>query len=558
MEGRQTRTLGPPTWSGGAIALVFWWQSLTPTLIPRAWWVQGVTSALCLAIGYGIGTLAGRWAKRALEARDRMPGPTAGRRAALGLAAAAIIAAVAGSALWIGWQNAQRQVMGMAEVGPLDALLMVPLSALVGAAFVVVGRLAGCPIGAVNRFNHRHLPAALAAPLTILLLLTVVVIAGRQVIWRGLTVAVNATYGPADLETNPGTVQPTMPSVSGSAASLVSWASLGRWGRDFAAQATTRAELEAFHGESADLADPVRVYAGLRSAEDAEQRADLAVRDLERAGGFDREVLVVWTPTGSGWMDPDGTRALEYVTGGDSAIVAIQYSYLPSLWALTMDEGAVIEAGTALFNAVHERWSELPEASRPTLLVFGLSLGSAGAEAPFAGIDAETSLANLVSRTDGALIVGGKKSNPIISQVTAARDAGSPPWQPRVDADPSVRFAIGDRGAREPLGEWPRPRVLYLQYPSDPVSYWGSDAFLVPPEWMSHPRGHGVPQQGSWFPIVSGVQALADLAFQLSPPPGFGHDYRHDYADAWARVVAPEGWTLEDAERLERFLEAGD
>ncbi len=547
-----------PTLPGLAGALLFWWQSLTPSLIPREWWVQGLVSALCLAIGYGIGTLAGRLARGFLEPRDRMPGPAVTRPAAIAFAVGAVVACVAGAALWIGWQNAQRELMGMSSVGLLDAVLMVPLSAAIGAVLVVVGRLAGRAISAVNGFNHRHLPPLLAAPLTVLLLLAIVVLVGRELAWRGFTEVVNASYGATDLETNEGTEQTASGSVSGSDASLVSWESLGRWGRDFAAQATTEAELEAFHGASAELEEPVRVYVGLRSAEDAELRAELAVRDLERAGGFDRAVLVVWVPTGSGWVDPDGARALEHVMGGDTAIIAIQYSYLPSLWALVMDEGAVTDAGSALFNAVHARWSELPAGSRPRLVVFGLSLGTAGAEAPFEGVDVESSLGNLVSRTDGALIVGGKKSNTILSQVTAARDPGSPAWRPVIDGGTSVRFVDGNPAAREPLGDWPAPRVLYLQYPSDPVSYWGIEAFVVPPEWMTQPRGYGVPTEGGWFPIVSGVQALADLAFQLTPPPGFGHDYRNDYADAWARVVAPDGWTLADTERLEAFLAEGD
>ena len=50
--------------SGSSLALLFWWHSLTPTLIPRSWQMQAAIGAVCLAIGYGIGTLAGRWGQR--------------------------------------------------------------------------------------------------------------------------------------------------------------------------------------------------------------------------------------------------------------------------------------------------------------------------------------------------------------------------------------------------------------------------------------------------------------------------------------------------------------
>jgi uncharacterized membrane protein len=108
----------------------------------------------------------------------------------------------------------------------------------------------------------------------------------------------------------------------------VSWDSLGRQGRNFAGGGPTTAELAAYTGKSAT--EPVRAYAGTLSAGDVEERARLAVQDLERAGGFDRANLLVATTTGSGWLDPGAIDAFEYLTGGDSATVAMQYSYLPS------------------------------------------------------------------------------------------------------------------------------------------------------------------------------------------------------------------------------------
>ncbi len=65
-------------------------------------------------------------------------------------------------------------------------------------------------------------------------------------------------------------------------------------GRDFVATAATAEDLATFHEADATLEEPVRVYAGLHSADTVAERAKLAVRELERAGGFDRKVLVVW------------------------------------------------------------------------------------------------------------------------------------------------------------------------------------------------------------------------------------------------------------------------
>ena len=330
---------------------------------------------------------------------------------------------------------------------------------------------------------------------------------------------------------------------------------MGRWGRDFSAGVTSHAELRAFHGPEAAVRDPVRVFVGMETADTIEERAAMAVRELERAGGFDRRVLVVWIPAGSGWMDPNAARTLELLHAGDTAIVAIQYSVLPSFFSLIVDSSQASRAGEALFDAVHERWSSLPAHRRPRLIVFGASLGAAGAESPFVGRDAAESAANFIGRADGALIVGSLGWNPILRQLTEARERGSPTWQPRYGDGRTVRFVTGAGWGRVHSPPEPAP-VVYLQHPTDPVAYLSLDQLWSPPAWMTDPRGHGIPPRTGWFPIVSTVQAVADLSFSASLPSGFGHDYRVDYADAFARVVPPPGWTVDDTARLEAHLAA--
>jgi uncharacterized membrane protein len=222
-----------------------------------------------------------------------------------------------------------------------------------------------------------------------------------------------------------------------------------------------------------------------------------------------------------------------------------------------LDPGLAAKAGSALFSAVEERWLQLPPDRRPKLVLFGKSLGASGVEAPFAAADAASSLANLVARTDGALIVGAQHGNTILSQLTNGRDPGSPVWQPVFDAGHTVRFVSRDPNQPALGNRWPFPRVVYLQHPSDPVPFWGISALWRPPEWMDEPRGYDVPSAARWFPIVSGVQAVADQIHQLSAPPGFGHDYGTEYVLGWAEVAPPTGWTDQETHRLEDFLDHG-
>jgi uncharacterized membrane protein len=361
--------LGAPTLSGSLLALVFWWQSLTPTLIPRSWETQAVIGAICLTVGYGIGTLAGGRLRRLLE-RELLPGNVI-RHGGIVLAAAWLIAIFLGAKLWLGWQNEQRGFMGMASLGRLDAVLMSALFPIAAVTLVVVGRLIAREVAAGTRFIQAHVPAFVSVPATALLVAVLSVALGRGVTLPALTAAANSVHASVNEETTEGIVAPESSSVTGSRVSFVAWDTLGRKGRDFVGTATSAQELGAFHGADAELAEPVRVYVGVRSADSAEHRAELAVRELERAGGFERKVLVVWIPTGTGWIVPKAATSLEQLHRGDTAIVAVQYSFLPSWLAIFMDAGLANEAGIALFGAVRARWSELPADRRPELILFG-------------------------------------------------------------------------------------------------------------------------------------------------------------------------------------------
>ena len=54
-------------------------------------------------------------------------------------------------------------------------------------------------------------------------------------------------------------------------------------------------------------------------------------------GAFERSVLVLVMPVGTGWVDPAAVDTLEYLHGGDVASVALQYSYLTSVLSLWIE-----------------------------------------------------------------------------------------------------------------------------------------------------------------------------------------------------------------------------
>jgi uncharacterized membrane protein len=350
-----------------------------------------------------------------------------------------------------------------------------------------------------------------------------------------------------DTKTAEGVHQPTTGLRSGGPGSVIPWDTLGWQGRNFIGKDPSVNGSEKATGQSA--MEPIRVYSGLASASDAEARAALAVRDLERAGGFQRKNLLVVTTTGRGWVDPALSDSFEYLSGGDSAIVAIQYSYLPSWISYLVDQSKAREAGRALFDAVYGPWSQLPQGQRPRLYVAGESLGSFGGETAFSG---EQSLANL---TDGALFAGPPNFNTLFREFSDHRDAGSHEVQPVYHDGRIVRFADDATADIPPDGQpWPASRVVYMMHPSDPIVWWSPHLIFSEPDWISEPPGKDVLKGMFWMPLVTFWQVTADLPFATGVPAGHGHKYTSEYVDGFDAVMQPAGVTPQELTDLRKIV----
>lgn len=131
-----------------------------------------------------------------------------------------------------------------------------------------------------------------------------------------------------------------------------------------------------------DAAAPaVRVY-GDHPDLDARSAARRTADSLDDAGGFDRSVLLVTIPTGSGWVDPEQVAAVEDWAGGDVATVAMRYSAAPSAAVFALRPELATESAHAILAELTGRIRMLPPQDRPQLVVHGLSLGArAGSKA---------------------------------------------------------------------------------------------------------------------------------------------------------------------------------
>jgi uncharacterized membrane protein len=522
--------------------------SFTPSLLPRGGITQGIIWGITAAIGYGLGVLAA-WIWRAFADRDRRP---ARRRSWLVFLISAAVLVVVSFGLGQYWQYEIRKLMGVTDYNIAYVVASPLVAALAFGLFLLIGRGLRGLFRWVARLLSRWIGRRAARAIGWVLVAGLAYLAVTGLLLQGLVNALNSAYSVRDTQTAEGIQQPTTSLRSGGPGSDIPWDTLGWQGRNFIGLGPSVSDIAKLTGRPAT--EPIRIYSGLASASDAEARANLAVRDLERAGGLGRKYLLVVTTTGSGWVDPALVDSFEYLTGGDCATVAIQYSYLPSWVSYLVDQSKAREAGRALFDAVYGAWSDSPQGQRPRLFVAGESLGSFGGETAFSG---EHSLANL---TSGALFAGPPNFNTLFREFTDHRDAGSPEMQPVYQDGRIVRFASDVSTDIPPDGQpWTGSRVLYMMHPSDPIVWWSPHLIFSQPDWIGEgTSGTDVLRGMFWLPFVTFWQVTADLPFATGVPAGHGHKYTSEYVDGWNTVLRPAGVTSGELASLRKTIAADD
>jgi uncharacterized membrane protein len=508
---------------------------------------QGVLSGFSLAAGYGIGVL-GAWLSDYMELvqlNDRFL-----RVARLaGVTFCTIMAVIS---LWQAapWQNSIRELMGLKPVDTAHPLEVSLIALAVFAILIALARGFRLTLRFVSTRVGRFLPARVSNVFGVVAAVALFWLVVNGVLFRTFVSVADASFQEYDALIEPEIKPPADPLKTGSSASLLAWDKLGRAGREFVTSGPARADISAFSGRAA--LSPVRVYVGLRSADTPELRAKLALEELRRVGGFERPVLIVVTPTGTGWVDPAAIDSVEYLHGGAVASVALQYSYLASWLYLLVDPGYGADSARALFKEIYGYWITLPRDSRPRLYLNGISLGARNSEQ-------STGLVEVMSDLfDGALWSGPPYSSRLWRWLTDHRNPRSPAWLPRFRDGSFVRFMNQYGEADKPSGPnaaWGRMRVVYLQYASDPATFFDYRSLYRQPDWMLPPRGPDVSPQLRWYPVVTLFQLMLDMVMATSAPIGFGHVYAPShYIDAWIEVTEVRDWSTEEITRLKQHL----
>lgn len=534
----------PLSYVGIMLALLFYAMSLTPSLLPRAWLFQGVASGLSLASGYALGALImSIW--RFLQLKE-----LSGRNAHIAKVAAGLFVGwqVGFVILHTGtWQNHVRELVGMPPAESTHLIRVTLIALAIATLLLLIARLilyfTKLAINQFNKYVPRRVAVVLGVGITLWFFGSVVSGAFAK---NAMQFASNV-FSVADRNIKDGTVKPESPLRSGSPDSLVEWESLGRQGKSFVGTGPTQAELARF---TEGAIEPIRVYSSLQNGDTHEKRAELALEELIRTNAFEREQLLIATTTGTGYLDPNAVDTFEYVHGGNTAIVGMQYSYLPSWISLISDGETAKEAGIALFNQVHGYWQQLDPESRPEVYLYGLSLGAYGSQASISRVEA------LNDPVDGALWVGPPFVSEFWNRITENRDPGSPEWLPVYQEGRVIRFTGADNALYDPPAKWQDNRIIYLQNATDPVVFFSTDYLWQAPGWLEGKRGPGVTDDMSFYPLVTFWQLAVDFLGAGSTPEDFGHLYsKSTYIESWAALTEPSGWSPEREAELKQLID---
>ena len=473
-------------------------------------WRHGVKSAGLVLRAAAIGGAVydvGQWLQR------RFPASSAARPATL---AALATAGVAG---WAQLRLSQRK-------GEIERWPIPQPNTVMGAlpvSWVVIG--AGMGVARGSRLTSALLRMWLGPGLAKAALAE----AATAAVWIGAGTALYNSgvgyLGRANEKVDPGyTMPPSTPLVSGSPSSHTTFEELGQQGRRYVTDVVTPEVISEVLGEPA-AAHPIRTFVGFNTEPlYPSGRAEIALAELDRTGAFDREYLLLVSPTGTGWVDHTLIESAELFARGDIATCCIQYGKYPSFLSLQK-----VALGRAQFRlllwGVKQRLAERPQDRRPRVLVFGESLGAwtSSDVVMYQGIAGFDHYG-----IDRALWVG----LPWLarwSRSGMARGSSKlvPPGTVGVfDSTEALAALEGEERARL--------RAVILSHDNDPIAVLGPDLAVRPPDWLGEQRGRGVPPSMEWSPGITFVHTMIDAANAMVMVPGefgsFGHDYRADMA----------------------------
>lgn len=562
----RTRRRLPKNMGAGLVgAEAFTWAAISPSLLPRPWWTTALNVSISQGVGHGLMTFARFLVVRTAEIAGIPLRPLSSTKFSRALHIIMAGTTVVVTASSFHRQHTQAQLVSSPNKSGRDHAIVGLLVGTLGyGVILLVGESVQHSIQRVNKELRRWLPPVVSWPLaSAAVAAAITVFSNRVLITRALN-SIGQQAQEKNLSIFPGSIQPLEPERSGSPASCEKWEHLGSQGRALVSSGPRARDVAHVTGLPVEeTRNPIRIYVGMIRGRSYQQQARQAIREMERTGAFERSTVVMMAAAGTGWLTDWSVSAVEFLTGGDCAVVAMQYSYLPSAVAYLTERDSPVESSDILIRAISQRLADLPEDNRPRFYVAGESLGAYGIS------DSFTDVEDLLARVDGAVFTGPPRFTKIHRDLTNQREPGSPERLPVIDGGRHVRFAAVPEHTRitfdgsEYRTEWEYPRVVFAQHASDPITFWDANLFVAQPAWLREPGSRGVlaPEaqqldvfQGMrWFPFVTGWQVGLDQINSLSFPGGHAHQYHRETIFYWAGVLGEHARVEVDEAMSDRF-----
>ena len=227
---------------------------------------------------------------------------------------------------------------------------------------------------------------------------------------------------------------------------------------------------------------PVQVFVGLDSAPTPTERVDLAIAEMDRTDAWSRSMLMLVSPTGTGYVNYVAVAAAQYLTRGDVASVTMQYSKRPSPLSLGKVRDAR-EQNRLLWLRILQRVRAMPPDERPEVVLFGESLGAHTSQDVLLGWG---TLGPQALGIDRALWIGTPGGSKWMHEITGPRV----PTSTRASSPSSTTTSSSRPWARSARD---RVRYVLLSHDNDGVTKFGLDLLNRRPAWLgpgpAAPRG---------------------------------------------------------------------
>lgn len=330
-------------------------------------------------------------------------------------------------------------------------------------------------------------------------------------------------------------IAPSVPEITGCPESGIDWMKQTREGARWLAGTLEPATINAVMGAK-DATQPIRVYGSLDIVDDPHDRAAVLLNEIDRTKALERGHFALFSPTGSGYVNYVATETFEFLTGGDCASAAIQYSVLPSSFSLG-DVSRGVDQTRMVIDGITARLLDISPKKRPRFYLFGESLGSQVSEGMFEG----TWTYGLPgAKVDYALWIGTPSATTWRKQLWGDRTITQAP-----DVGPDgIYLPRTIRDWKElPAPEREKVRYLLLQNGDDPIPKFGSQVMWRKPDWLGPDRPIGAPQGTVWVPGATFLMTFIDMLNALTPTPGVFAQGGHDYREVLPEAIS-ETWRL--------------